>query len=102
MTNLPPDLPSPQPSTPPARVGVASRTARKTKGFFPPKVVRSVAFYIISLCIVASVVVCILAIWDFAQKDTLWRLIASFLVVAAGTALFAVVNGVFGEERDAA
>lgn len=79
-----------------------ARAVRKpSRGFFPPKVVRAIAFYTISLCIVASVVVCILAIWDFAKEDSLWRLIASFLVVAIGTALFAWVNGVFGEERDA-
>ena len=49
--------------------------------------------------IVASVVVCILAIWDFAKKDSLYRLVASFLVVGAGTALFAMVNGIFGDEN---
>lgn len=69
------------------------------KGFFPPRVVRAIAFYIISFCIAASVVVCILAIWDFTKRDALWRLIASFIVVAAGTALFAMVNGIFGEDQ---
>jgi hypothetical protein len=61
--------------------------------------VRAAAFYIISACIVASVVVCILAIWDFAKKDVLWRTLSSLVVVAAGTALFAFVNGIFGEEK---
>jgi hypothetical protein len=78
----------------------AGRPKRRSKGFFPPVVVRALCFYIISFCIVASVVVCILAIWDFTKKDSLWRLVASFVVVGAGTALFAVVNGVFGEERE--
>ena len=55
---------------------------------------------IISFCIAASVVVCILAIWDFTKKDSLWRLVASFLVVGAGTALFALINGIFGEEEN--
>src|SRR4051812_47414728 len=72
----------------------------KAKGFFPPAIVRAICFYVISFCIVASVVVCILAIWDFTKKDSLWRLVASFVVVGAGTALFAVVNGVFGDEKD--
>lgn len=79
---------------------MSSPSPKKPKGFFPPKVVKAVSFYIISLCIVASVLVSILAIWDFTKKDSLYRLIASFIVVAAGTALFAVVNGVFGDERD--
>lgn len=69
------------------------------RGFFPPRIVRAVSFYIISFCIAASVVVCILAIWDFTKKDALWRLVASFVVVGAGTALFALVNGIFGERE---
>lgn len=82
--------------------GAPPATAPKTrpaKGFFSPRIVRAAAFYIISVCIVASVVVCILAIWDFAKKDVLWRTLNSLVVVAAGTALFAFVNGVFGEEK---
>lgn len=75
-------------------------TRRRPKGFFPPRVVRGISFFIISFCIAASVVVCILAIWDFTRTDSLWRLVASFVVVAAGTALFAMVNGIFGEEPD--
>ena len=82
--------------------GVPANPGRRAraKGFFPPAIVRAICFYVISFCIVASVVVCILAIWDFTKKDSLWRLIASFVVVGAGTALFAVVNGVFGDERE--
>ena len=71
---------------------------RKTKGFFPPAIIKAIAFYIISLCILAGVVVCILAIWDFARRDTMWRFAASSLVVAGGALLFAFVNGVFGEQ----
>lgn len=78
----------------------AAVKTKKERGFFSPKIVRAVSFYIVSLCIVASVLVSILAIWDFTKKDSLWRLIASFLVVAAGTALFAFVNGIYGEERE--
>lgn len=85
--------------TPPPVIRAAAKI-KKERGFFPPKAVRAVSFYIISLCIVASVLVSILAIWDFTKKDSLWRLIASFLVVAAGTALFAFVNGIYGEERE--
>jgi hypothetical protein len=83
-----------------SETSAVSPPRKKPKGFFPPKIVKAVAFYIISLCIVASVLVSILAIWDFTKKDSLYRLIASFIVVAGGTALFAAVNGVFGEERD--
>jgi hypothetical protein len=97
MSDLPPVIPNDPAGQ--ARPQAAARGARKAKGYFPPRVVRAVSFYIISLCIVASVVVCILAIWDFAKKDSLYRLVASFLVVGAGTALFAMVNGIFGDEN---
>ncbi len=74
--------------------------AKRAKGFFAPKIVRSGAFYIIAFCLVASVVAGILAIWEFAGKDTFWRMIATFIVVAAGTAIFVLVNGIFGEEQE--
>jgi hypothetical protein len=96
MSDLPPIIPA----APAGPVHVAVRPARKPRGYFPPHIVRGVCFYLISLCLIASVIVCILAIWDFAKKDSLWRLIASFLVVGAGTATFALVNGIFGEENN--
>ncbi len=98
MSDLPP-LIQPTPTAPVHPVA-AVRVTRKPRGYFPPHIVRAVCFYIISLCLIASVIVCILAIWDFAKKDSLWRLIASFLVVGAGTATFALVNGIFGEENN--
>ena len=97
MNDVPPQMPVPSVS---GSARGASPAKRKGKGFFPPRIVRAVSFYIISFCIFASVVVCILAIWDFTKKDSLWRLVASFLVVGAGTALFALINGIFGEEEN--
>ncbi|WP_415907805.1 hypothetical protein [Oleiharenicola sp. Vm1] len=76
------------------------RSSKPAKGYFSPRAVRTASFYITSLCIVASAVTCILAIWNFTRHDSLWRLIASFVVVAAGTGLFSAVNTAFGEERD--
>lgn len=84
---LPPHLPSATP-------------AKSVKGFLAPRTVRAVSFYVTSLCIAASVVTCILAIWDFTRSDALWRLVASFLVVAAGTGLFSAVNTSFGDSTD--
>jgi hypothetical protein len=92
MNTSPPALPE---YTSPAPV-----KKKSGKGFFPPALVKAAAFYIISLCILAGVVVCILAIWDFTQRDTLWRFASSFLVVSAGTLLFAFVNGMFGERTE--
>lgn len=67
------------------------------KGFFNPKIVKTIAFTLISICILGSIVLSIMAIWDYADKDTLWRMIASFGVIGLGSAIFAYVNGVFGD-----
>lgn len=72
---------------------------KSRRGYFSPVTIQCVAFYIITLCILGSVVACILAIWDFANTDTLWRLVSSFLVVGAGTGLFAYLNGFFGDDK---
>lgn len=88
--------------SPPALPDAFAPTKKKSaRGFFPPAIIRTVSFCIISLCILAGVVVSILAIWDFTRQDTLWRFASSFLVIAAGTLLFAFVNGIFGDHSDA-
>lgn len=71
---------------------------KKNKGFINPKTIKAITFYIISLCVIFSVVICILAIWDYANKDTFWRMIATFAVIGIGSAIFAFVNGIFGNE----
>lgn len=68
-------------------------------GYINPRIVKAVAFIIITLCLVISVVACILAIWQFADADVLWRTVATCCVVAGGAAVFAVVNRVFGDAR---
>jgi uncharacterized integral membrane protein len=73
---------------------------KKAKGFLNPKIVRAVTFYIISACIIFSVAVCILAIWNYAKSDVFWRMIATLGVIAIGSAVFAFVNGIFGVEEE--
>lgn len=69
----------------------------KSKGVLNPKAVRNVAFYVITLCILVSVTVSILAIWDFAKDGALWRTVATCIVIAAGAAVFSVINVMFGD-----
>jgi len=73
---------------------------KKDKGFLNPRIVRAVTFYIISACIIFSVAVCILAIWNYAKTDVFWRMIATLGVIAIGSAVFAFVNGIFGIEEE--
>lgn len=68
---------------------------KKSKGFLNPKIVKGITFYIISACIILSVIVSILAIWEYAKTDAFWRMIATFAVIALGSAVFAFVNGIF-------
>jgi len=70
---------------------------RENRGYMNPRVVKGFAFVVITLCLVTSVVACILAIWQFADTDVLWRTVATCCVVAGGAAIFAVVNRVFGD-----
>jgi hypothetical protein len=67
------------------------------KGFFNAKVIKTIAFSLISLCIIGSIVLCIMAIWDYADRDTLWRMIATLGIIGLGSAVFAFINGVFGD-----
>jgi hypothetical protein len=74
----------------------AGSLSKLRKGFLNPKKVCAVTFYIITTCIILSVIVSILAIWDFAKTDAFWRMISTFAVIALGSAVFAFVNNVFG------
>lgn len=75
---------------------VKKNILRSGKGYLNPKIVRAVTFYIITICIILSVIVCILAIWEFADKDVFWRMVSTFAVIAMGSALFALINNIFG------
>ncbi|MBN2180976.1 MAG: hypothetical protein JW715_03615 [Sedimentisphaerales bacterium] len=74
------------------------KISRHGKGFLNPRIVKSTTFYIITTCIILSVIICILAIWDFANKDVLWRTVATFSVIAMGSALFALINHIFASK----
>jgi hypothetical protein len=67
------------------------------KGYFNPKIVKLVSFTLISLCLLGSIVLCVMAIWNYGNRDTLWRMIATLGIVGLGTGIFATVNGMFGE-----
>lgn len=67
-------------------------------GYFNAIVIKGFCFFVITICIVISVVAAILAIWEFAGTDVLWRTVATCCVVAAGTAIFTVTNTVLGDK----
>lgn len=77
-----------------------ARPPRKARGFLNPGKVRAFAFWVISACILISVVACIMAIWEFSERDALWRTIATCVVVAGGCGVFSVVNLSFGSSNE--
>ena len=77
-----------------------SRKRRSTRGFLNARIVRAITFYIISACLIFSVIMCIMAIWEYAEPDVFWRMMATFAVIAVGSAVFAFVNGIFGVDDD--
>lgn len=69
----------------------------KPKGFINPRFVNGLAFTIITICILIGITSSIMAIWEYANKDTLLRTIGTVGVIILGTFLFASVNRWFGE-----
>ncbi len=80
-----------------SRQAVSSKGSGK-RGYINPRIVKGFSFFVITVCIVISVVATILAIWKFAETDVLWRTVATCFVVAAGAAIFAFANAVFGDK----
>ncbi|HKJ77491.1 MAG TPA: hypothetical protein VKA64_09840 [Gammaproteobacteria bacterium] len=69
------------------------------KGLLSPEKVKLFAFVVITLCLIISATVAIMAIWDYADRDVLWRTVATCLVLAGAVAAFAVINTFFGQEE---
>ena len=68
----------------------------KTRGVVNPQAVRWIAFIVITVSLVVCTVLCILAIWSFTESETVWRAIATFIVVSVATAIFTVMNEKLG------
>jgi len=78
---------------------VSPTKKKATHGYLNPNAVKRFAFFVVAICIVVSVVASILAIWQFAETDVLWRTVATCVVVAAGVGVFTFINGVFGDTK---
>lgn len=72
----------------------------KTRGLVDPMKVRIATFGVITTCIAISVIACLLAIWDFTQQDTLWRTVATCLVIIGGMIAFGATNSIYGTKRE--
>ena len=70
--------------------------SRPQRGVLNATLVRVTAFAFISIAIFAAAVVCLLAVWDYADRDTAWRTLVSMGIIGAAMATFVVVNEAFG------
>ena len=77
-----------------------SQQRQARRGFLNPSMVRSISFWITSLCILVAVLSALLAIWNFAGTDILWRTVATCAVIGSGTVAFYWVNVLFGKTSD--
>ena len=73
---------------------------RQRRGYLNPHTVRAVSFWTTSACILVAVVASLLAIWQFAGTDTLWRTVATCMVIGGGTVAFYVINVLFDKSTD--
>ena len=77
-----------------------STPSPKKRGYLNPQKVRSLSFWITSACILVAVLASLLAIWQFAGTDILWRTVATCAVIGSGTVAFYWVNVLFGKSSD--
>ncbi len=73
-----------------------SNPKSELKGVIEPRLVRNISFTIITISLVASTALCIWAIWQNEVYDTVWRAIATFIVVIVATGIFTFVNEKLG------
>ena len=101
-TDPPPASASPQPprkdAAPPAKRPFAPGLLPSdgVRGVLPYRIVRVLAFAIISLSIFTCAFVCLMAVWDYADRDTAWRALTSLGIIAGAMIAFVMVNEVFG------
>lgn len=70
---------------------------RETKGVINPRLLRNIAFGVITFSLVVCTVLCILAIWNFTESnDTIWRAISTFVVVSVAVGILTFVNEKLG------
>jgi hypothetical protein len=79
------------------RLSETASREKRPKGFLNLRTIKLFSLMTMSICIVGSVFVSILAIWDFTKSDVWYRSLATLAVIAIGTAIFAVVNEKFGD-----
>lgn len=74
----------------------SQKIPREARGVINPRLLRNIAFAVITFSLVICTVLCILAIWQFTQSDAVWRAIATFVVVSVAIGILTFVNEKLG------
>ena len=77
-----------------------SNRRKGKRGFLNPSLVQTICFWTTSACILVAVVACLLAIWQFAGTDILWRTVATCAVIGSGMIAFFVINTLFDRRSE--
>ena len=77
-------------------VEMSQKIRHETRGVIRPRLLRNVAFVVITFSLVVCTVLCILAIWEFTKSDAVWRAIATFVVVSVAIGILTFVNEKLG------
>lgn len=80
----------------PQNIEPKKKAKREITGVVEPKLVRIISFTIITLSLAACTVLCIWSIWQKEIYDTVWRAVATFIVVSLATGIFTFVNEKLG------
>ena len=83
-----------------ARVHQSMQEKRVARGVLNPHSVRKALFALSAACVLACVVMSILAIWDYVGNDAAFKMLASCGVLVGGGLLFELLNHKFGSALD--
>ena len=72
-------------------------TSTRRRGVFSVRAVRLLSFGIISISLFATTFLCVLSVWNYADKDIAWRSLATLGIIVVTMVSFTVINEVFGE-----
>ena len=74
----------------------AARRWPRRIGVINAKIVRVLAFIIISAVMIGSAFLCVMAVWGSVAPEVAWRALATLGIVALATAVFVSLNEGFG------
>jgi len=66
-------------------------------GYLPHRIVKAVAFWVLTACILLAMAAGLLYAWDTILAETASRCVWTAFILSSGTVLFLVVNLLFGE-----